>query len=154
LKLLYKNLSLNRINNVRPLKFALGDYDGTASLHTSTTANIGTHSLVQRIDYSVSEKGKLIKIQKGDSIVKSGEADVPTVIKIDVEGAEFDVLKGMEKILTSTLLRIVQIEIHPKILPLFNATVEDIYGLMNAANFSVAFQQVRGTEIEVVFEKK
>jgi FkbM family methyltransferase len=154
MKLLYKNLSLNRINNVRPLKFALGDYDGTACLHTSTTANIGTHSLVQRIDYSVSEKGKLIEIQKGDSIVKSGEADVPTVIKIDVEGAEFDVLKGMQGILASPYLRMVQIEIHPKILPLFNATVEDINGLMNAAKLSVAFQQVRGTEIEVVFEKK
>lgn len=40
LKLLYKNLSLNRVNNVRPLKFALGNYNGTASLHMSITANI------------------------------------------------------------------------------------------------------------------
>lgn len=89
-----------------------------------------------------------------ESIVKSGEAVVPTVVKIDVEGAVFDVLRGMENILTSPRLRIVQIELHPKIIPLFNATVEDIYGLMNSANLSVAFQQIRGKEIEVVFEKK
>lgn len=49
-------------------------------------------------------------------------------------------LKGMEKILASHLLRIGQIEFHPKIFPLFNATVEDIYGLLNSANLSVAFQ--------------
>lgn len=152
-KLLNKNLRLNGIENVMPMNYALGDIDGSTILHTSSSANIGTHSLVQRNDYPVSEKGITVEIRKGDSIVTAGIIDSPTIVKIDVEGAEFNVLKGMKEILSNPKLRLVQIEIHPKILPLFGSATEDIYRMMNESKFKVAFRKERGTEVEVIFEK-
>jgi FkbM family methyltransferase len=152
-KLLNKNIRLNGIENVMPMNYALGDIDGSTILHTSSSANIGTHSLVQRNDYPVSEKGITVEIRKGDSIVTAGIIDSPTIVKIDVEGAEFNVLKGMKEILSNPKLRIVQIEIHPKILPLFGSSSEDVYRIMNESNFKVAFRKERGTEVEVIFEK-
>jgi FkbM family methyltransferase len=152
-KLLNKNIDLNGINNVIPMNFALGDIDGSAILHTSSSANIGTHSLVMRSDYPVSDKGISIEIRKGNSIVATGKVDSPTVVKIDVEGAELNVLKGMKEILSHSKPRLVQIEIHPKILPLFGSKPEDIYRLMNESKFKIAYRQERGTEVEVIFEK-
>jgi FkbM family methyltransferase len=152
-KLLLKNLELNKTQNVYPQKFALGDSNGTAYLYTAESANVGTHSLARRKDYPVSKKGKLISIKTGDFVIESKEADCPTVIKIDVEGAEYTVLKGLRQTLLNSKVRILQIEIHPKILPHFNATKEDIFKLLESVNYKVIFQKERGTETEVVFEK-
>jgi FkbM family methyltransferase len=152
-KLLNKNLRLNGIDNVIPKNYGLGDIDGAAILHTSSSANIGTHSLVQRNDYPVSEKGISVEIRKGDCIITTGTIETPSIVKIDVEGAELNVLKGMKEILSNPKLRIVQIEIHPKILPLFGSSSEDVYRIMNESNFKVAFRKERGTEVEVIFEK-
>jgi hypothetical protein len=59
----------------------------------------------------------------------------------------------MKEILSNPKLRLVQIEIHPKILPLFGSATEDIYRMMNESKFKVAFRKERGTEVEVIFEK-
>lgn len=152
-KLLTKNIQQNNLKNVTPLQIALGDIEGAAELHTSESANIGTHSLVVRSDYPVSGKGQKIQIQKGDGLVKRDAILSPTAIKIDVEGAERNVLRGIETILSSPSLRIVQIEIHPMILPLFGETQENIFLLMELNNFAVIKSVQRGSELEVLFEK-
>jgi FkbM family methyltransferase len=152
-KLLNKNLKLNRLENIILLNYALGNFDGVANLHVSASANIGTHSLVIRDDYPVSSKGKSISIWKGDTLVNNRKVASPTVVKIDVEGAELDVLKGMENTLHQPELRLIQVEIHPKILPLFGAKVNDIYALLQRNNFHVVIEKERGSEIEVLFEK-
>lgn len=152
-KLLTKNIQLNNLKNVTPLQIALGDIEGIAELHTSESANIGTHSLAVRTDYPVSGKGQKIQIQKGDDLVKHNAILSPTAIKIDVEGAELNVLRGIETILSSTVLRLVQIEIHPKILPLLRGTEENIFKLMESHDFAAIKSIQRGTELEVLFEK-
>lgn len=48
-----------------------------------------------------------------DDLVASGEVPVPTVVKIDVEGAEPLVLEGMEETLEDDDLRVVFCEVHP-----------------------------------------
>lgn len=152
-KLLAKNIQLNNLKNVTPLQIALGELEGTVELHTSESANTGTHSLVARTDYPVSGKGQKIPIQKGDELVKQSAILSPTAIKIDVEGAELNVLRGINTILSSKTLRIVQIEIHPKILPLFGGTPENIFKLMESHHFAATQSIQRGTEFEVLFEK-
>ncbi len=152
-KLLVKNIQLNNLKNVTPLQIALGESEGIAELHTSESANIGTHSLAVRTDYPVSEKGQKIRLQKGDDLVKNSSILSPTAIKIDVEGSELNVLRGMETILSSPVLRVVQIEIHPNILPLFGSTQENIFTLMETNNFAAIKTIQRGTELEVLFAK-
>ncbi|MDI6804044.1 MAG: FkbM family methyltransferase [Bacteroidota bacterium] len=152
-KLLANNIQLNNLRNVTPLQMAIGESEGIVELHTSESANIGTHSLAVRTDYPVSGRGQKIQIQKGDELVKHGTILSPTAIKIDVEGAELNVLRGIETILSSPLTRIVQIEIHPNILPLFGETQENIFMLMELNNFAVIKSIQRGTELEVLFEK-
>ena len=52
----------------------------------------------------------------GDSLVASGESPQPTVVKIDVEGAEADVVAGLAATLTAPACRLVYCEVHPGLL--------------------------------------
>jgi FkbM family methyltransferase len=51
-----------------------------------------------------------VPVETGDALVRMGVVPPPTVMKIDVEGAEAEVLQGMENVLSSPLLRAVVLE--------------------------------------------
>lgn len=55
---------------------------------------------------------------------------VPTVVKIDVEGAEYDVLRCMRRTLENNDVRL-YIEIHPGLLPEFGASPADVESLLD-----------------------
>jgi hypothetical protein len=62
----------------------------------------------------------------------------PTVLKIDVEGFEKQVLQGARKIL-STYPKLAM-EIHTEQLSQYGATVQDIFGLIDVENYNVWIQ--------------
>lgn len=53
-----------------------------------------------------------VELRTGDAVIQSGEADLPNVVKIDVEGHEFSVLKGLRAALMNRDLRSVFVEVH------------------------------------------
>ncbi len=55
--------------------------------------------------------GTYVDVRTGDALVRSG-LPYPTLIKIDVEGFELDVLRGLDSTLKNELLRAVYVEIH------------------------------------------
>lgn len=57
-----------------------------------------------------------VELQTGDTVIQSGKAAVPNVIKIDVEGHELSVLKGLQRALSNERLRNVFVEVHFSIL--------------------------------------
>jgi len=151
--LLKRNIQLNKINNIVPMSFALGDFNGKSILFPSDTPNIGTHSFVQRTDYQLKSKGKSVVVRKADSLVENDTLLMPNVVKIDVEGAEVLVLKGMKKILENKTLRMVQCEVHTEVLPLFGASQSDIESIMFKAGFSISLKKDRGTQLHFVFKR-
>ena len=50
----------------------------------------------------------------GDNIVRNNQAEPPTIIKIDIEGAELDAVRGMGEILQNHI-RLFYIEVHSKL---------------------------------------
>ena len=106
-KILMKNVRLNRLNNVICLNCAAWDRDGHLTLYESAWS--GHHSLLAQV-----AKGYIkVRAKKLDSIAEELGLGKVDWAKIDVEGAELRVLKGMRNILRQNRGRLkLMIEVH------------------------------------------
>jgi FkbM family methyltransferase len=85
LEFLRSHVSLNRFGNVRVIDAAVSDRAGTATFDDTQHPSMG----------SLSAGGALtVRTVRIDDLVAAGELRPPTVVKIDVEGAEELVLAG------------------------------------------------------------
>jgi FkbM family methyltransferase len=56
--------------------------------------------------------GVMIEISTGDAIISEARIEAPNVVKIDTEGFELDVLRGMSKLMQDPKLRALFVEVH------------------------------------------
>ena len=83
--------ALNGFNNVFVYQTLVGEYDGEADLFVGDVSTLASLSYSEQVSKKV--RCRMISI---DHQIQLGALPPPNVIKIDVEGAEFCVLKGME----------------------------------------------------------
>ena len=82
---------------------------------------------------------------------------LPTVLKIDIEGAEILALRGARKLLSGLFgpkPRVVFLEVHPKFLHAFNAVVEDVHELMRDFGYSLTSSRVRDDQFHEVYQSR
>lgn len=105
------NESVAARHNVKVLPLALGEKDGVVRFEQGADA-LGATSRI--VDNAVNDSNALIEIRvvSGDRLVAAGEAASPNLVKIDTEGYELDVLRGLRQTLMRTDLRVLCIEMH------------------------------------------
>ena len=89
-KTLSDYIKKNKIDNVEPINVATGSETGEIGFHSTENMN----SIV--VKGEVSNSDKLVKIVKLDDYF----SESPTLIKMDIEGAELDSLKGASEIIS------------------------------------------------------
>jgi len=146
---LNKNVKINNLDNVRVINVALGDKIGEGSLYIKKKIGIGSISLIEG---KYSNFRKTTKIIPGDYIVAGKNPPLPKAIKIDVEGYEYLVLKGLKKTLSSNHCRLVCCEIHPTLFT-SGITKEDVLNLLNSYGFKEIKTYTRGSETHAVCYK-
>lgn len=75
-------------------------------------------------------------VATGDELVSDRRVRSPDVIKIDVDGGEWDVLDGLRETLQSEVSR-VYVEIHPQRLPSFGRQPEDVREVLRDTGFDI-----------------
>jgi hypothetical protein len=94
-----------------------------------------------------------IEVNSIDNLILDKEIPYPTVVKIDIEGAEFIALKGMKNLLSSSKKpRMIFIELHPEFLPTFNTNVDEILEFMSQFDYRKAEHINRDKQILCKFE--
>ena len=53
----------------------------------------------------------------GDVVVRNKNLSLPNIVKIDVEGYEYQVIEGFEETLKQQICRAVYLEVHPTLMP-------------------------------------
>ena len=107
-QILTKNINKNKIKKIKIFNFALGEKEEILKGHSNTKGE-----LFQTSGFAISDnnEGEDVLIKKGDDILDFSNRNIS--IKIDVEGFELFVLKGLKSILLNNFC-IIQIEIWKK----------------------------------------
>ena len=126
--LIEDNLKLNNINNVNINNFAVSDHNGFERIPLLQNPNPGL-----KINSKANKYLDIKAIQIDDYILE--HKIVPDFIKIDVEGAELKVIKGMKNVLKQKKLKLL-IEIHvDNLKDYFNSDYKDILKIIEDEGF-------------------
>lgn len=103
-KILNKNMDLNGITNTQTHNMAISSKQGKTKLYLGTLSN-GHNSLI----HSEKNNGKSIDVQtqRLDSIITNKKV----VMKIDVEGAEYEVIQSAQKLFENNSVLAIYIEV-------------------------------------------
>jgi len=131
-KILEYNIRINNLNNVTTFNVALGSKISKGKIYDKLDMNRGAATLLRSRNVR-EEEGYEIEITTIDSLIENGLLPPPTLIKIDVEGFELEVLKGAEKLLRSDQAPMLCIE-YSTLLHQYGGNTFDIYKFIKSVN--------------------
>ena len=110
---LLKNLALNKLTNVTAINMGLGERMGKILLY------VGNDQSMYSMNHHVKNNNasEEVSIASGDSLVSQNKIPPANVIKVDVEGYEYSVILGLEKVLRQPTCRMLCCEVHTFLLP-------------------------------------
>jgi FkbM family methyltransferase len=101
----YKNIPRHKIFNI-----ALGKENTSANFLSDTKRAGGQCLEMHRPNADYFWERKQVSVRRAESLIEAQECDIPDMLKIDVEGGEYDVLTGFSEYLH--YVREIMIEIH------------------------------------------
>jgi FkbM family methyltransferase len=131
----------NGLSHVEPINAALGDAEGTAELYFP-----GSHSGIGTLVTGRGDNGDhvTVTVKRGDQFGSRLDPNRPTLIKIDVEGYEYQVLQGMDELLARPETAVV-LEVTDSMLRGAGASARMLYDRLEGFGYSgYSFRRVRG----------
>ena len=153
------NLKLNGSSNVRILRMALGDEcrEGRLSWKDGTCPSLLNVSPQDQETASTAAPNansglEIVSVEVGDQVVDREHLPIPKAVKIDVEGFEFQVIRGLSRTLRNASCRLLCCEIHPAFLP-GGTTPQLIIEEVKSLGFTDIDLRERSGQIHVVARK-
>ncbi len=107
-ELLKKNIDANNYKNIEVFNKAVGDKNGKQDIFVSKQSNLST--FCKNIDLDQTGETVPVEVTTLDSFLK--DKRLPDIVRMDVEGYEFEILKGMKKTFKETGHLQLFIEVH------------------------------------------
>lgn len=144
-----KNLLLNNFSSFEVLENAIGRKHGYATLYKKNPS-----STIGVLDSIVNGKQLIptsqIEIQTIDQILSSKKIEKVNMLKIDVDGFEYDVLLGCKESFKFKKIEKIMMEIHTKVLKAKGITENMIYSLLEENSFSIEHIDQIGRRIHII----
>lgn len=147
---LRNNVKLNGLTNVTCHELALGAETKRAALFVSNEVGAGSHSLVASGRRNTGEIS--VAVVRGDEFVReTGVA--PDVLKVDVEGAEMEVLRGLAQQFESGRIRELFVELHPPFLIMAGTSEDELREWLTQRGYERIWRSQRGTEMHEHYQR-
>jgi FkbM family methyltransferase len=127
------NIKINSIINVTYVKTAISDKAGTAEIYLTSSTNTGASGLVQQTTRARSKEP--IPTKKLSDILDAN--DIVDLMKIDVEGYEYESILGSKEIFLQRRVRAIALELHPQILRRRGLTAMDIVNFLSECGYNL-----------------
>jgi FkbM family methyltransferase len=131
---IYQNAKINEDSDININACAIGNEQGVSEIFVNS-GHIGESSLSEELYATDKTHSYVVAMRTLDGIYNTGQEAPPDVIKIDVEGAELDVLQGGQRMLRNHTPELL-LEIHPPMFTDAAATIEQIVTLLESAGYS------------------
>ena len=148
---LQEHLRLNRLRNVKILRLALGEQGSAAPLYRSRVGEAAT-LVPENCPSAASAVLEQVEIAAGDDLIERESLGLPRLVKIDVEGYECAVIRGLSRALSSPACQLVMCEIHPGMLPK-PFLPDDVVGLLRSLGFRTIELHPRGGQFHAIARK-
>jgi FkbM family methyltransferase len=126
---------LNDIRNIVCVKAALSERDGVCSLEVASS-HTGLNRLAYERSAAASGHTELIVAHRGDSLMRQlAHGRLVQLVKIDVEGAELDVIRGLEEWIRTARPAQVVVEITPEWISARGGSSAELYSRMERIGY-------------------
>jgi FkbM family methyltransferase len=140
--LLCNNVKINQLANVRTVLAAVGSERGKTRLFSGQAENIGETSTVRKT--KPDDDGIEVEVYSLQEILLANEIEKARMIKIDVEGAELLVLRGLAPILEQFPYNVeIVMEISPYLMVRPEQSIEELLSIMQMHGFHGFFLEDR-----------
>ena len=128
------NVDLNELGSVITIcNVAASDHEHEATLHSEDQAGA---AYLRHLNPKATGGGvEVVKAVPLDSLIPDAR---PSVVKIDIEGADFRALLGMKNLLERSRCRLVVVETEEDNLSRFGDSVDDVLGFMRDLGYSAS----------------
>ncbi len=131
-----KNLSLNNCENVTLLQVIILDSPKMASIHISTDMNTGSTSLVKISRFALSKEE--IQGLTLTEVFRQQEITHCDLLKIDIEGYEYEAILGSRELFTSHRAKAIALELHPAHLAKRGLSEKEIIDFLSSCGYSLS----------------
>ena len=142
---LQKNIEINQLNNVKPLKLALSDRRSMKKLSLGDAWGVPQSAHLSDADGPYED----VHTADYDSLVTNESMPIPRVVKMDIEGHEYVALQGMRETLSSPLCVALFCEVHPSALP-EGISTEDVSALIKSFGFESISTKKRSDQFQLI----
>jgi FkbM family methyltransferase len=133
-----RNLDLNAATNVSLAQVAISDADGTADFNLAPDTNSGSSGLSRATRYT--NPTQSVRLLTLDSCLRENEVTSVDVMKIDVEGYEYEAILGSKDLFRSRKVVRVLIEVHDNLLKARGLRAQDISDFLTSCGYECQAQ--------------
>lgn len=145
------NAELNKLSDIHVHEIALGADPGTLKLFVDADLGSGGHSLVQ--GHTSASEVLEVGVQRGSDFARAQGVE-PDMVKIDVEGWEFDVLTGLDELFVNGRIRELLVELHPHTLSQRGQSPESIRAWLTERGYRSIWLQDRSHQVHEHFRRE
>jgi FkbM family methyltransferase len=129
---LLRNIDINEFSQIDPHQIGLADRDAELNIYELESDNCGAHSLFSNRKHQPLER---VRVRHAASFFDEQNIREVHVCKIDVEGAEVEVLKGLTSVLRERRIKILLLEINPEGLHRAKRSPDELIDLVRSNGF-------------------